>query len=84
MKLEYLIVYYEGVARIMATLKTGDDISTLRKPVDNFALALVTPLRANHNNICHKYTLSIQLKRLRYNGDMIRWKLKNSNTLGMT
>jgi hypothetical protein len=38
---------------IVATLKAHDHVGALRKPVDNLALAFVTPLRADHYNIRH-------------------------------
>jgi hypothetical protein len=38
----------------MPTLKPRHDISAFREPVNNFTLALITPLRANYNHICHE------------------------------
>ena len=46
----------QRVAGIMSALETGDDIGALRQPVDDLALAFVTPLGADHGNICHGYT----------------------------
>jgi hypothetical protein len=42
------------MAGIVATLKPYDDVRTFRKPVDNLALALVTPLRTDHDHVRHQ------------------------------
>jgi hypothetical protein len=41
------------VAGIVATLEARHHIGPLRQPVDDLALALVAPLGANHNHVCH-------------------------------
>jgi hypothetical protein len=52
-ELEGLIADDEGVARVVAALEAHDDVSALRQPVDNLALALVAPLGANHYDVRH-------------------------------
>ena len=42
------------MAGIVAALKADDDVGLLGQPIDNLAFALVAPLRANHDNICHE------------------------------
>ena len=42
------------MAGIMAAIETHDAVGLLREPVDDLALAFVTPLSAhNHNISCH-------------------------------
>jgi hypothetical protein len=48
-----LITDHQRMAGIMPALKTDDDISLAGEPVDDLALALIAPLRANHCNIGH-------------------------------
>jgi hypothetical protein len=43
----------QRVAGIVTTLKARHHIGALRQPVDDLALALVAPLGANHNHVCH-------------------------------
>ncbi len=43
----------EGMAGIVAALEPHNDIGSLRQPVDDLTLALVTPLRADDNHIGH-------------------------------
>ena len=38
---------------IMAALETGDHIGPFGKPIDDLALALVAPLRADDGNVSH-------------------------------
>jgi hypothetical protein len=42
------------MAGIMAALEADDDVSLLGQPIDDFALAFVPPLGADHDNICHE------------------------------
>jgi len=42
------------VAGIMAALEADDDVSLLGQPIDDLALALVAPLGADHDNVCHE------------------------------
>jgi hypothetical protein len=50
---------------IVTALKTHDNISAFRKPIDNLAFTFITPLGANHHNICHqKLRRKNSLKRL--------------------
>ncbi len=43
----------ERVPGVMAALEAHDDVSLERQPVDDFALALVAPLGADHRHIRH-------------------------------
>ena len=43
----------ERMAGIVAALEAHDDVGALRKPVDDLALALVAPLGADHDHVCH-------------------------------
>ena len=43
----------EGVAGVVAALEAGDDVGALGEPVDELALALVAPLRADHDDVGH-------------------------------
>ena len=53
-KLVDIAVDDQRVARIVATLEAGDDIGTLRQPVDDLALALIAPLGAHDHHVCHR------------------------------
>ena len=44
----------QRVAGIVAALETHHDIGALRQPVDDLALALVAPLRADNHHIGHR------------------------------
>jgi hypothetical protein len=37
----------------VATLKSNDDVGPFRQPIDNLALALVTPLGAHNHDVRH-------------------------------
>src|ERR1700761_719855 len=41
------------MAGIMAALKADDDVSLLGQPVDDLALAFVSPLGADDDDVCH-------------------------------
>ncbi len=43
----------QGMAGIVAALETYDDVGLFRQPVDDLALPLVAPLRADDDNISH-------------------------------
>src|SRR5690606_22894949 len=43
----------ERMAGIVPPLKTHDDVSALRKPVNDFTLTFVAPLRADDYDVCH-------------------------------
>ena len=43
----------QRMSGIVATLKAHNDIGPLRQPVDDLALALVSPLRADDHHISH-------------------------------
>ena len=45
---------HQRVAGIMAALEADDDVGLLGQPIDDLALALVAPLGADHDNICHE------------------------------
>ena len=44
----------QRVAGIVAALEADDDIGLLGQPIDDLAFALVAPLGADHDNICHE------------------------------
>ncbi len=48
----------QRVPGVMAALEAHDDVSLERQPVDDFALALVAPLGADHRHIRHGRTRS--------------------------
>ncbi len=52
-------VDHQGVAGIVAALEPDDDIRPLGEPVDDLALALVSPLRTHNHDIRHFEILSI-------------------------
>ena len=54
-----LAVDHQRVAGIVAALETHHDIGPLRQPVDDLALALVAPLRADDHHIGHSEFPSI-------------------------
>ena len=43
----------QRMAGVVAALEANDDVGLLRQPVDDLALALVAPLRADHHHIRH-------------------------------
>jgi len=47
----------QRMAGIVAALEAHHHVGALRQPVDNLALALVAPLRADDNHICHDRSL---------------------------
>ena len=49
-----LAVDDQRVAGIVAALETHDDVGLLGQPVDDLALALVSPLGADHHHIRHR------------------------------
>ena len=49
----------ERMAGIVSALEANHDVRTFGEPVDNLALALVTPLRTNHHDIRHHIILYI-------------------------
>jgi hypothetical protein len=42
------------MAGIVSALEADDDVGLLREPIDNLAFALVAPLGADHDDICHE------------------------------
>jgi hypothetical protein len=46
-------VDHKGMAGIVPALETHDHVGTLGEPVDNLALAFITPLRSDHHDIRH-------------------------------
>ena len=52
-----LAVDHQRVAGVMPTLETHHHIGAFGKPIDNLALALIAPLRANHCDIRHRQIL---------------------------
>jgi len=52
-----LTIYYQGMASIVAALKTCDGIGTVCQQVNDFALAFITPLSSYQNDtFTHNYT----------------------------
>ena len=47
-------VDHQRMAGVMPALEAYDDVGLLGQPVDNLAFALVPPLGADHDNICHE------------------------------
>jgi hypothetical protein len=47
-------VDHQRMAGIVPALETDDDVGLLREPIDNLAFALVAPLGADHDDICHE------------------------------
>ena len=43
----------QGVAGVVTALEADHHIGPLRQPIDDLALALVAPLRADHGDIAH-------------------------------
>src|SRR5690606_25841377 len=52
-------VHDQRMAGVMAALEAHDDIGAFRQPVDDLALALVAPLRADDHHIGHSVFPSI-------------------------
>jgi hypothetical protein len=52
-QLEGLIADHQCMAGVVAALEAYDDVGALRQPVDNLALALISPLGADHHHIRH-------------------------------
>ena len=48
-----LAVHHEGVAGIVAAVKAHHELRPRRQPVDELALALVSPLRAHRDECRH-------------------------------
>ena len=48
-----LVADHQRVAGVMAALEAHHDVGALRQPVDDLALALVAPLGADHDDVCH-------------------------------
>ena len=57
------------MAGIMAALKADDDVGLLGQPIDDLAFALVAPLGADHDNICHEELSPEALLGLCYGSD---------------
>ena len=41
------------MAGVVSTLKTYNDVGTLRQPIDDLPFALVAPLRTDDHDVCH-------------------------------
>ena len=44
-------VDHEGVAGVVTAVETNDTVDALGEPIDNFALAFVTPLGTDYHDI---------------------------------
>ena len=51
MKNRFLFANDEGMARIVASLKTNYRLRSIRQKIDDFPFAFVTPLRTEDNDI---------------------------------
>ena len=51
MKNRLLFANDQGMARVVASLKTNNRLGSIRQEIDDFPLAFVTPLRTEDNNI---------------------------------
>ena len=49
-----LVADDQRVAGVVAALEAHDDVGALGQPVDDLALALVAPLGADHDDVCHR------------------------------
>ena len=58
-----LTVYDQCVACVMSALEANHGSRLLSEQVNNFALALITPLRAEHNHITTHYFFSTGFSR---------------------
>ena len=50
---EFLLADEDGVAGVVAALIARDDIETLGEQIDDFAFALIAPLRAKNDHVAH-------------------------------
>jgi hypothetical protein len=48
-----LVAHHQRVAGIVPALKAHHDVGAAGQPVHNLAFAFVTPLGADHGDICH-------------------------------
>jgi Asp-tRNA(Asn)/Glu-tRNA(Gln) amidotransferase A subunit family amidase len=48
-----LAVDHQRMAGVVPALKATDHVGPLAEPIDDLALALVAPLRADDHDICH-------------------------------
>ena len=53
-----LVAHYQRVPGVVPALKADDDVGARRQPVDDLALALVAPLRADDDDVSHGPNLS--------------------------
>jgi hypothetical protein len=54
---EFLIINHQCVASVVASLKSDNVIGRLTQEINDFPLALVSPLGSNHNYIRHGVNL---------------------------
>ena len=72
-ELEHLAVDHQRMAGVMAALETNDDVGGERQPVDDLPLSFVAPLGADNNDIGHRGSLSLFLKRKTPTPATISW-----------
>ncbi len=54
--MEYIFfaIHHQGVASVVAALKAHHAVGVLGEQINDFSLALVTPLGAYHNHVSHE------------------------------
>jgi hypothetical protein len=50
---KFLLPYIDGMASVITTLKTNDQVGLLRHHIDDLALTLVAPLYTDEHCDCH-------------------------------
>ena len=56
----FLTAYHQRMSGVMPTLKTHHALRVIGQPVDNFAFAFVTPLRADDHDIACRFVRHIR------------------------
>ena len=53
MQYEFFTFYYYGMSCIWTPLEPGNNVILVRQVINNLSLALVSPLRSNHDRCRH-------------------------------
>ena len=48
MEHDLVVTYYQGMASVISTLKSYDEVGFFRKEIYDLSLALISPLRADN------------------------------------
>ncbi len=59
---ELLSLHNDGVACVMPTLVTGDDVELFSQQIDNLPFAFIAPLGADNHDVCHDVSLAFSLE----------------------